>query len=108
LTIQELANTPRAKFEFWVQEKWNVLPTDQRFIDLTEEQLALLFAQYQRVSAPAPNNTSARDGDYPDGASDDPNVNTQKYVDPDFEKEWENLALPTDTEGDEPKDWEEV
>lgn len=85
-----------------------MLPTDQRFIDLTEEQLALLFAQYQRINAPQPNNTAARDDDYPDVESDDPNLNKQKYIDPDFDEEWENMTLPDAEVSTQPKDWEEV
>lgn len=105
--MKKLAETPRAKFEFWIQEKWEVLPTDPRFIDLTEEQLELLFAHYQRLNAPT-NTTAARDEDYPDGQTDDPNLNKQKYIDPDFDEEWEKMEAVDEDIDTSTEEWKEV
>ena len=51
------------------------------------------------------------DSDFPDGNgnpnTDDPNLNKQKYMDPDFDDEWENLTVPTD-ENTSSTEWKEV
>jgi len=73
---------------------------------LTEEQYALLFAHYERLNPPQ-RTSAARDDDYSEGSAEDPNLNKQKYVDPDFDDEWENLTIPTD-EDMESTEWKEV
>ena len=99
--IKELAETPLAKFEYWIQDKFNVLPTDPRFTDLTEEQLDLLYAHRQRENAPD-RNPAYTDSDYDREEADAEGYNAQEakgegrlpiqdfesYKDPDFDDEW--------------------
>lgn len=84
-----------------------MLPTDPRFTDLTDEQKGLLFAHWQRTNPdPVVNNNNAHDPDYP-GVTDE-EMNKQKYIDPDFDEEWNNLAIESaDVVGGNDV-WEEV
>jgi hypothetical protein len=134
--IKELAETPQAKFEWWVQDKFNVLPTDPRFLDLTEEQLDLMYAHRMRELAPT-RNPAYTDSDYDKEEAEAEGQNSQEgngearlpiqdfesYKDPDFDDEWnaddgeddsdiigENPS-ESDSGGfdlDDPDDWEEV
>lgn len=69
----------------------------------------MLYAHYERLNPPA-RTSAARDEDFPDGNgsnADDPNLNKQKYIDPDFDEEWENLTIPTE-ESTQSTEWKEV
>ena len=68
-----------ARFQWWVQKTFNVLPTDSRFTDLTEEQLDLMFQHYLLDAKPVKTKKSAEDPDYEE---------PEHYDDPDFEAEW--------------------
>lgn len=60
-------------------EKWEVLPTDPRYMDLTEEQMDLLFYHYERTLPGKwkTNNNPEVDEEGP-----------EYYFDPDFDAEW--------------------
>jgi len=49
--------------KWWIQKKWNVLPTDPRFLELTEEQMDLLQRHYLK---------------------DHPELVVERYEDPDY------------------------
>ena len=82
-------------------KEWKVLPTDPRFQDLTSEQYAFLFEFWKKENAPK--KSSAHDDDY-DDAVDENGIpyNQQKYIDPDFDAEWNNLTIEDDDGGDMP------
>ncbi len=103
LSLKQIAETTQAKFEYWIQDKWNVLPTDPRYRELTEEQLDLLFIHYQRLNPPPEEkeDNKARDEDYDaedakseaHESSDNesgrlPIQDFEHYEDPDFDAEW--------------------
>lgn len=82
--MSEIAQTPQAKFEYWIQEKWNVLPTDPRYRDLTEEQLELLYEHYLRSLPPE--------------EKDEPDKEDGKFRDPDY-KEPDGTEETVDSDG---------
>jgi len=61
-----------------------VLPTEDRFLNLTEEQLQLLYHHWELdiQAAKKPRNGNTNDPEYKD---DEP----EHYHDPDFDKEWD-------------------
>jgi hypothetical protein len=102
--IKEIAKSPKARFEWWVQTKFNVLPTDSRYIDLTEEQLDLMWEHYL-IDNPPPEPQGIQDTEYdkaeadtdgyevPDEEIQDkehrlPLANEEHFEDPDFDAEW--------------------
>lgn len=104
ITLEKLAETQKAKFDFWIMEKWSVLPTDHRFLELTEEQKGLLYVQYLKSIEPPPKEVkSAHDDDYEEPES---------YVDPEFDALWDSmdLGVTEDTQEATPANdtWEEV
>jgi len=79
--MREIARLPQARFDWWIQKTFNVLPTDSRFLDLTSEQKELI---YEHLLI-----------DNPDLAK-----NSESYYDPEFEDLWEEHApIEDSTEG---------
>lgn len=72
--MKEIAQHPENRFDWWIMKTFMVLPTDQRFLDLTPEQRELLWEHYLL--------------DNPELAKKIEN----RINDPEFEKEWEELA----------------
>lgn len=71
--MREIAKEPQNRFDYWIMKTFTVLPTDERFINLTAEQKELLWENY---------------------LIENPEIEKQlnrKIYDPDFEKEWEAL-----------------
>ena len=89
-----------------------MLPTESRFLDLTEEQLELMYQHYLIDNPPKAEKTnSAHDPEYEEPP--------EAFYDPDFDEEWEKLGKeePIDEHSSEqqntpsinnPKEWEEV
>ena len=113
--MKQIAQTERAKFEYWIQEKWTVLPTDPRYTDLTEEQIDLLYEQYIRLHpppTPPEQDGKARDEDYdmdsdlvegydPEQAKEDgrlPLADSESFSDPDFDEEWDRIDEVSDSD----------
>ena len=98
--MTEIAKISEARFQWWVQKTFNVLPTDSRYLDLTMEQLDLMYEHFL-LDNPLPNegNNKARDGDYDKEYSstdretdeDVPNIpDNESFSDPDFDSAWNN------------------
>lgn len=98
-TIQEIAQTPEARFDWYIQKEFKVLPTDPRFTDLTEEQKSLIF-EHIKLDNPEkfkPDN-KIRDAEYDEVAEDVEEseegiakpIPEGGYVDPEFDDLWEN------------------
>lgn len=62
-------------------KEFKVLPTDNKFLDLTEEQLDLMYCHWLLDNKPI--KTGIQDQDYQ--AEEDKN---ESYHDPDFDEEW--------------------
>lgn len=88
MTIKEIAKLPESRFETWIWKTWNVLPTDDRYLTLTEEQRMLLYEDFLL--------------DHPEVAKE---IEKQKTYDPDFDQEWEKLMA--ETESDEINDFDD-
>src|SRR5690606_9486110 len=76
------------RFDWWIMKNFNVLPTDERFLNLTAEQREFIWEQY---------------------LIDNPDLDKKiKQYDPDFEKEWEELGEVEDvkTDNSSPDDME--
>jgi len=71
-------------------KQWKVLPTDQRYLDLTDEQRELLWEDFLL--------------DNPDIAR---KIEAQTQ-DPEFEKDWENLDNESPEEASEEDEWEDI
>lgn len=68
--IKKIADNPEIKFDLWLMKRFNVLPTDERFLNLTYEQRELLWEDY---------------------LNDHPEIRKRiENYDPEFEKVWEN------------------
>lgn len=84
--IKDIVKDPDIMFDLWIMRTWNVLPTDERFQNLTREHKMLLWEDYLLQ-----------------------NPQIAKKIedsDPEFEKEWESLegeidSLESDYEEDE-------
>jgi hypothetical protein len=46
LNLKEIARLPQSRAEWWVQSTFKVLPTDQRYKDLTDEQIGTMQEHY--------------------------------------------------------------
>ena len=115
--IAEIAKTPQARFEWWIQTTFHVLPTDPKFTNLTTEQMNLMYEQYKIDTAPS--KATLVDKDY-----DKEEQKLERYEDPDFDEAWdnpnsgeddsiivpENLVEPESHRVDDANadDWEEV
>ncbi|UAV84354.1 hypothetical protein phi18_084 [Bacillus phage phi18] len=98
--IQEIAKTPESRFDWWIQTKFGVLPTDPRFTDLTKEQKSLMFWHLQMDKNPENfvKDGKARDDDYDEEEEslleDGEESGIPKpipeggYHDPEFDEEW--------------------
>lgn len=81
VTLKELAKLPESRFEAWIWKTWNVLPTDERYLNLTEEQRKILWEDFLL--------------DHPEISKE---INKQKTYDPDFDKEWEKLMAEAESD----------
>lgn len=100
--IQEIAKTPESRFDWWIQTKFGVLPTDPRFTELTKEQKSLMFWHFQMDKNPQAfvKDGKARDDDYDEeekqlendtGGEGIPKPMPEGgYHDPEFEEEWDS------------------
>lgn len=98
--MKEIAKTPQARFEWYIQNKFSVLPTDSRWTDLTQEQLDLMMEHFLLDNPPKV--SAYTDADYDkeedkvegyDGqkAKEEgrlPIQDHESYNDPDFDAEW--------------------
>jgi hypothetical protein len=114
-----------ARFQWWIQTKWQVLPTDPRFMDLTTEQMDLMYEHFLIDSKPTIGLPTKTYHD-PDYAKEENIQHDEKYHDPDFDDAWNadddeelnsnvvglNLPDRVDDPDDEPvqdiDDWKEV
>lgn len=85
-------------------KEFKVLPTDDRFLDLTDEQMELLYHHYMIDNKPVKSSSSAKDNSYEEPES---------YHDPDFADEWDSLETGQEQESADIQDiqedeWEEV
>jgi hypothetical protein len=99
--IQEIAKTNQARFEWWVQKTFNVLPTDDRFLNLTEEQMDLIYEHFKldHPELDKQQDEKARDSEYDNEQDSIPAQ--EHFEDPEFDKAWSGM----DEEDDE---WKEV
>ncbi|MNC42949.1 hypothetical protein D3C75_917830 [compost metagenome] len=77
-------------------DHWKVLPTDERYLNLTEEQIHLLWLHWHKKYSIKPKKTTS-DQEY---SEEEP----ESYYDPDFDAEWDSMS----GEEGKGKDWEEV
>lgn len=89
MPIAEIAKEPEIRFDLWIMKTWKVLPTDPRYLDLTEEQRELLWEDFLI--------------DHPEIREE---INKRgKVYDDDFDELWESLdKLENTSEGD----WEVI
>ncbi len=85
--MKEIAKLPHQRKLWWIRSYYRVLPTDERYLNLTPEQIELEFQHY---------------------IMDNPDKFKEVYTDPEYE-EWERKT----SEEDEKllldnEDWEEV
>lgn len=76
--MKEIVKEAQNRFDYWIMEKWQVLPTDERFLNLTEEQRDFLWENF---------------------LLDHPEIQKQlenRFYDPEFDKEWEKLDKEED------------
>lgn len=72
--MKEIVKEAQNRFDWWILKTWNVLPTDERYINLTEEQKEFLWENF---------------------LLDHPEIQKKlenRFYDPDFDKEWEKLG----------------
>lgn len=119
--MSEIAKSSTARFDWWVQTKFGVLPTDSRFLDLTEEQKDLMYEHFiidNPTTKEQPDNSQDRD-DYEEALNDadkeaweehgvandysdtlplpDPG-DSESFADPDFDAEWNAQDEESDSE----------
>lgn len=93
-TIKDIASSDECKFQWYIQKYFRVLPTDPRFLSLTEEQLDLLYENFmedQNKSKQRQNKKSSvvdREFDNPEDMS---KKGTTEYYDPEFEELWNEI-----------------
>lgn len=67
-----------------MQRTFQILPTDPRFQELTEEQLDLMYQHYLIDSKPSKRRNAGYDPDY-----DKEESKLERYEDPDFDAAWD-------------------
>ncbi|MNW28257.1 hypothetical protein D3C74_50790 [compost metagenome] len=72
--MQEIVKDSQNRFDYWIMEKWNVLPTDPRFLALTEEQKDWLWENFLLSNPEVKRKIDNR------------------FHDPDFDRAWEELG----------------
>lgn len=82
-----------ARFQWWIQTNFKVLPTDPRFMDLTDEQVELMFQHFLIDNPTVKKKVENEDGTY---------AEPDRYYDPDFDDAWND----TDEEEVEEPDYE--
>lgn len=88
MTMETIATEAQNRFDYWIMNKWNVLPTDQRYLDLTEEQKDFLWENF---------------------LIDNPEVKKRianRFYDPEFDAEWDKLVAEEEANVDTTKDSE--
>lgn len=97
--LQEIAKTNQARFEWWVQKTFSVLPTDDKFLNLTEEQMDLMYEHFKldHPELQKQEDNKARDSDYDNEQDGIPAQ--EHFEDPEFDKAW--------SEGED-DEWKEV
>jgi hypothetical protein len=112
--MKEVAKTDQARFEWWLQSKFNILPTDPRYMDLTQEQIDLIYEHY--IIDNPPKKSAYTDADYEKEEAKNAEYNAQqskdegrlplqdheRFDDPDFDAEWdaEDEISPSDNVGE--------
>jgi hypothetical protein len=103
--MKAIAETNQARFEWWVQTEFKVLPTDPKYQALTQMQLDLMYEHYLLDNPPVEEETKpANDPTYKE---DEP----EQYDDPDFKHVWDNMDDDKAVHGEEVKkkdEFEEV
>lgn len=122
--MKELAKSNLARFDWWIQTKFNVLPTDERFINLTDEQKELLLEHYLIDNPDKASNGAASDSEYDNELDKNEREakeeydkekyadtlplpdegETESFADPEFDAEWDK----EDVDEDEPEDSSQV
>lgn len=75
--MKEIARESDNRFDWWIMKQFQVLPTDERFINLTEEQKELIWQHY---------------------LLDNPEIAKKvSQFDPEFEEEWNSLGKDEET-----------
>jgi len=102
--MKEIAKTSQARFEWWVQTKFNVLPTDPRYRSLTTEQFDLMYHHFL-IDNPEEEDVVKAASD-PDYKEDEP----EHYEDPEFMKAWDDMENDEAVKGEveEKDEFEEV
>lgn len=106
--MKKIAQEDKARFEWWIQTKFSVLPTDPRFLDLTEEQLELMHQHFLLDNPSRQPDNKGRDSEYDNYEKETPTgepaeegrlpiKDFESYSDPDFEKAWEEMDEEQDT-----------
>jgi len=98
--MTEIAKSDQARFEWWIQTKWQVLPTDPRYLDLTEEQKDLMFEHYKLDNTDTVTHKAGEVNE--EGAVIEP----EHFDDPDFDKEWANFVNDSEDSTEESNGWE--
>ena len=112
MPLKEIAKSSLARFEWWIQTKFTVLATDDRFLNLTDEQKDLMYEHYL-IDNPA-KESDTKDEDYDNaqtdaeneakGVSKDtdylpfPEEGTERFADPDFDSEWDTDEEDSDSD----------
>ena len=105
--MEGIAQQGEARFLWWIQKTFHVLATDTRFLDLTEEQLELMYQHYL-LDNPQTSNTKEDTGGTHDPDYLEPD---KRYHDPDFDEEWDNIDnhdTKIEPDVNNPEEWEEV
>lgn len=80
-TIKKIAQLPEIQFDSWIWRTWRVLPTDDRYLNLTKEQRELLWEDFLL------NNPKIAE-----------EIEKEKDYDPEFEQEWKKLMEESESE----------
>jgi hypothetical protein len=99
--MEEIAKTNIARFEWWIQKSFHVLPTDERFLSLTEQQMDLLYEHFKIDHPELREDDKARDSEYDEAQDGMQMEQHEHYEDPDFDKAWNG-------EEEDTEEWEEV
>ncbi len=84
-TIKAIASDSENRFDWWIQKTFSVLPTDQRFLDLTSEQRELLWENF---------------------LLDNPEIAKKlkdRFHDPEFDEIWEAMSEESQEGAEDPE-----
>jgi hypothetical protein len=107
--LKEIAQLSEARFDWWIQKNFQVLPTDDRFTNLTLEQKDLMYEHFLLDNPElTKKDTKARDDSFDeeyDNPDDRPPMQDHEhYDDPNFDEAWNS----DDEDAEEDDGWEDL